>query len=93
VAAASPDSAETFPVYDTVAQVLNDQVETLNVSWFASDGKFKDDRVDADAVNFEANNIWTAPQVTAGENIPLWVVLRDTRGGVAFVATLLTVVP
>jgi hypothetical protein len=93
VASASPDSAETFPVYDSVAQVLNDQVETLSVSWFASDGKFKDDRIDADPATLEANNTWTAPQVTADENIPLWVVLRDTRGGVAFASTSLNVVP
>jgi hypothetical protein len=93
VASASPDSAESFPVYDSVAQVLNVQVETLSVSWFASDGKFKDDRVDADPATLEAQNTWTAPQVTASETIPLWVVMRDTRGGVAFVSTALTVVP
>jgi hypothetical protein len=93
VASASPDSAESFPVYDSVAQVLNPQVETLSVSWFASDGKFKDDRVDADPASLEAQNTWTAPQVTAGETIPVWVVMRDTRGGVAFVSTALTVVP
>lgn len=93
VASASPDSAQTFPVYDSVAQVLNDQVETLSVSWFATDGKFKDDRVDADSVSLEANNTWTAPQVTASEDIPLWVVMRDTRGGVAFASATLTVVP
>jgi hypothetical protein len=93
VASASPDSAETFPVYDSVAQVLNDQVETLSVSWFATDGKFKDDRVDADPVSLEANNTWTAPQVTASEDIPLWVVMRDTRGGVAFASATLTVAP
>jgi hypothetical protein len=93
VASASPDSAENFPVYDSVAQKLNDQVETLSVSWFATDGKFKDDRVDADPVSLEANNTWSAPQVTASEDIPLWVVMRDTRGGVAFASVTLTVVP
>ena len=92
-AAASPESAETFPVYDSVAQVLNDQVETLSVSWFASDGKFKDDRVDAEPSTMEARNTWTAPQVTASQDVPLWVVMRDSRGGVAFASTVLTVVP
>jgi hypothetical protein len=93
VASASPESAESFPVYDSVAQILNNQVETLSVSWFASDGKFKDDRVDADPASLEAQNTWTAPQVTGSATIPLWVVMRDTRGGVAFAATALTVVP
>jgi hypothetical protein len=93
VVSASPDSAESFPVYDSVAQILNQQVETLSVSWFASDGKFKDDRVDADPVTLEAQNTWTAPKVTGSETIPLWVVMRDTRGGVVFASTALTVVP
>ena len=93
VASASPDSAESFPVYDSVAQSLNQRVETLSVSWFASDGKFKDDRVDTDLASLEAHNTWTAPQVTGSETIPLWVVMRDTRGGVAFVSRALTVVP
>jgi hypothetical protein len=93
VASASPDSAEGFPVYDSVAQILNQRVETLSVSWFASDGKFKNDRVDTDPTSLEAQNTWTAPQVAASETIPLWVVMRDTRGGVAFVSTALTVVP
>lgn len=92
-ASASPESAETFPVYDSVAQTLNEQVETLSVSWFASDGKFKDDRVDADPTSLEAQNTWTAPQVSESQTIPLWVVMRDTRGGVVFASTALTVVP
>lgn len=92
-ASASPESAEAFPVYDPVAQILNDEVETLSVSWFASDGKFKDDRVDADPLTMEARNIWTAPQVPANQDIPLWVLMRDSRGGVAFASTVLTVVP
>jgi hypothetical protein len=93
VASASAGSAETFPVYDSVAQVLNDQVEILSLSWFASDGKFKYDRNDADSTSLEASNTWTAPQVAASEDIPLWVVMRDSRGGVDFVSTTLTVVP
>jgi hypothetical protein len=92
-ASTSAESAETFPVYDSVAQILNDQVETLSVSWFASDGKFEDDRVDADPATMEARNVWTAPQVPANQDIPLWVVVRDSRGGVAFASTVLTVVP
>jgi hypothetical protein len=93
VVSASADSAETFPVYDSVAQVLNDQVEILSLSWFASDGKFKYDRNDADPASLEANNAWTAPEVAASEDIPLWVVMRDSRGGVDFASTTLTVVP
>jgi hypothetical protein len=93
VASASADSAETFSVYDSVAQVLNDQVEILSLSWFAGDGKFKYDRNDADPARLEAANTWTAPQVAASEDIPLWVVMRDSRGGVDFASTTLTVVP
>jgi hypothetical protein len=92
-ASASPDSAESFPVYDSTSQSLNQDVESLRLSWFASDGTFKDDRTYADPDSLVANNTWTAPPVAQSEVIPMWVVLRDSRGGVDFVSTSLTVVP
>lgn len=93
LASASPDSAEAFPVYDAVSQVLKQDVEALRVSWFASDGRFEDDRTNADASSLVAMNVWTAPQVAEGTIVPLWVVLRDSRGGVDFASTSLTVIP
>jgi len=93
MASANPDSAEAFPVYDSVSQMLKQDVETLRLSWFASDGKFENDRTNADATSLVATNTWTAPQVGEPTIIPLWVVLRDSRGGTDFVSTSLTVVP
>jgi hypothetical protein len=92
-ASASADSAEAFPVYDSTSQTLKQDVETLRLSWFASDGKFLDDRTDADPVSLVAGNTWTAPQVSESAVIPMWVVLRDSRGGVDFVSTSMTVIP
>jgi hypothetical protein len=94
VASASPDSAETFPVYDSASQTLRQDVESLRVSWFASDGKFENDRSTADPVSAAATNSWTAPQVAEDVVVvPVWVVLRDSRGGVDWIGTSLTVTP
>lgn len=93
VATASPDSAESFPVYDSASQTLKQDVETLRLSWFASDGKFEDDRSNLDIATLVTTNRWTAPQVAASTEIPMWLVLRDSRGGVDWVSTSLTVIP
>jgi hypothetical protein len=93
LASASPESAESFPVYDAASQTLRQDVETLRLSWFASDGKFENDRSNADATSLAATNTWTAPQVADAVVVPIWVVLRDSRGGVDWVSTSLTVRP
>jgi hypothetical protein len=93
LASASPESAESFPVYDSASQTLKRDVETLRFSWFASDGKFEDDRSNADAVSLAATNTWTAPKVADNVVVPVWVVLRDSRGGVDWISTSLTVTP
>jgi hypothetical protein len=93
LASASPESAEGFPVYDSVSQTLKHDVETLRFFWFASDGKFENDRSNADAVSLAATNTWTAPMVADNVLIPVWVVLRDSRGGADWISTSLTVTP
>lgn len=78
-------SAETFPVLDTELNALRDQRESLRVSWFATGGSFATEvtgRAGDDPALF-ADNDWTAPE-TAGP-IHLWLVLRDSRGGVAVI--------
>jgi hypothetical protein len=87
------DSAETYPVLDPVAQALVDHREALTVSWFVSAGALADERSgrgEADPATTVSNQ-WRAP-ATAG-TAHLWVVLRDARGGVDFVAYELGVVP
>jgi hypothetical protein len=84
VASWSSDSAETFPVIDTLNQVLVPQRESLDVSWYATAGDFVNERTGRTATEPELDtaNMWRAPE-TPG-TVHAWVVLRDSRGGVAF---------
>jgi hypothetical protein len=95
VATATDDSIETFPVFDAIHQQLSDQQETLRFFWYAPEGDFLHDRtgVDPAAVDISSSNRWTAPVVTEPTVVPLWLVMRDSRGGTDFVSTQLTVAP
>jgi hypothetical protein len=87
----TPDSAETYPVFDLRAQALVDHREAMRVSWFATAGKFEHDRTGRDEAETETttDNLWTAPlQVGV---VHFWVVLRDSRGGVDFASYDVTV--
>jgi hypothetical protein len=56
----------------------------MRVSFFASAGSFRDDRVGRaeDEPEVAVENAWTAPAATGVAH--LWFVLRDARGGVTF---------
>ncbi len=78
------DAVETFPVYSLQTASLSMQREAMRVSWFATAGAFDHDvtgRADDDPA-LTADNDWVAP-ATAGL-VHLWLVLRDSRGGVDF---------
>jgi hypothetical protein len=92
-AAWPPESAEHYPIYDLTQQALVDHRESLRVSWFATAGSFAHDRTGRgeDELETSSDNDWTAP--TDGGPVSLWVVLRDSRGGVVFDSRPLTVVP
>jgi hypothetical protein len=77
-------SAETFPVYDPQSETLVNQQESLHMSWFVTGGKFEHDRtgVAAGETAISTSNQWTAPD-QAGP-IYLWLVLRDSRGGMDY---------
>jgi hypothetical protein len=88
-----PESVESFPVYDPTTLMLVQHKETMRVSWFASDGSFVHDHTGIDETetdNFTSND-WTAP--STAETVHLWLVLRDSRGGVDFTSYDLTVTP
>jgi hypothetical protein len=72
----SPDAPETFPVFDVASFALVEQVETFSVSWFATAGTLEQSRTAA------GENRWRAP--SSPGVVYLWVVLRDSRGGVAW---------
>ncbi len=84
-------SAESFPVLDPVSRILVTQRENLITSWFVTGGAMALDEVEVPGTTpaTPATNQWTAP-TTAGP-VHLWVVLRDSRGGVDFGEFLITV--
>jgi hypothetical protein len=89
----SPDSAESYPVFDSVSQTLVDRRESLWLSWFATAGVFDDSttgRQEDDPAAF-TENAWQSPADTA--IVFLWLVLHDSRGGTDFASYTLTVVP
>lgn len=86
-----PSSVESFPVFDVAAAALVTQKETMRVSWFSASGAFTHEVTgtsDGDNATVTGNS-WIAP-ATPGP-AQLWVVLRDSRGGVDFASYALTV--
>jgi len=87
-----PDTAvETYLYYDQQAQALVTRREAMRVSWFASGGTLA---VDASAVgesddSRSVSTTWHAP-ATPGPAW-LWLVLRDSRGGIATQTVAITV--
>lgn len=94
-AAFAPDSPETYVVFDPDLQTLVDRRESMRLAWFATAGEFDHDRTGRAETEMEttSDNTWTAPVVTAPTPVYLWLVLRDSRGGVDFAGYTLTVVP
>ena len=76
--------AEIYAYYDPSSQTLITKRESMEVTWRASGGAFDTEstgRSETDSATTTANG-WTAPS-TAGP-LQVWVVLRDSRGGVDF---------
>jgi hypothetical protein len=79
----TPESAEMFPVFDPLKRALVDHREAIRVSWFVDGGELESERTgrtEDDPESF-ADDVWTTPDAGPAH---LWVVVRDTRGGVAF---------
>jgi hypothetical protein len=86
------DSAESYPALDPQTRGLVDHREAIRVSWFVSGGSLASDRSgrgEAETETF-ADDVWTTPD--AGPAY-LWVVVRDSRGGVAFAGYTVDVHP
>jgi hypothetical protein len=85
-AAWTADSAEPYVKFDPASQTLVGERESLRVSWFSSDGTFDDTttgRSSGDTAT-TSDDGWTAP--TQPGPVHIWVVLRDSRGGLDFEA-------
>jgi hypothetical protein len=87
----SADSPERYPVLDPLAQTLISHREAIRVAWLASDGAFHDEETGRgeDDVLLDSANAWQAP--ARATIVHLWIVLRDSRGGVDFASYDLTV--
>jgi hypothetical protein len=91
VASWPTDAVESYLYFDPQSQTLVTRREAMRVSWFATGGSLA---VDASAVGelddaTSASTTWRAPE-TAGPAW-LWLVLRDSRGGIATQTIELTV--
>jgi hypothetical protein len=86
-------SAEMFPVFNQASQAVEDQQESLSLSWFVTGGSFEHDRTGVAAGDpaTTTSNRWTAP-IEPGI-VHLWLVLRDSRGGAAFKSYQIEVAP
>jgi len=85
------DAVESYLYYDQTSQTLITRRESMRVSWFATAGSLA---VDASAVD-EADSAtsvtttWHTP--SGGGLVFLWLVLRDSRGGIATASYPVTV--
>jgi hypothetical protein len=77
-------SAETFAFYDSASNTVSTKRESLTLAWYTSTGALDREatgRAEDDTATF-SENAWTAPHAAASSE--LWIVLRDSRGGVDF---------
>ena len=78
--------AERYLAFSLETRSLDEVREVMRVSWFTSlgGGSFRDDRTGRGATDpgTVSENEYTAP--TQAGVYPLWVVLRDSRGGVSW---------
>jgi hypothetical protein len=77
-------AAETFAYYDPSSQAVTMQRESMQVAWYATGGV-----LDTEATGRRSNDMattsdngWLAPE--APGTVFVWIVLRDSRGGVTF---------
>jgi len=83
--------AERYAYYDREQQVLIDKREAMRVSWYVNAGTL-DTQASGPSETDEplsASNHWIAPDSSG--SVSLWLVLRDSRGGVDFAAYALGV--
>jgi hypothetical protein len=76
--------AETYAYFDPATQTLTTKREAMQVAWHATAGTFAAESTGRSETDFAttSDDAWTAP--TDAGAVTLWVVLRDSRGGVDF---------
>lgn len=85
-------AAETYLYYDPRSQTLVTRREAMRLSWFATGGRLA---VDASAVaeTDPATAVSTTWHTPAAGPATLWLVLRDSRGGIASQTMAVDVAP
>jgi hypothetical protein len=83
--------AEAYVAFDPASQTVKDRRESMRVSWFVTSGALDADRTgrDEDDLTTSSDNGWVAP--TTPGLVHVWIVLRDSRGGVDFASADVTV--
>jgi hypothetical protein len=86
----TPESRESYVVYDAFAGALSTQTEAMRVSWYATQGEltFAHKGSASHERTTTADNTWHSPG--AAGTAHLWLVLRDDRGGTAYASYALT---
>jgi hypothetical protein len=77
-------AVETYAYYDAASDTIGSKRESMSIAWYASSGRMDREstgRAEDDPTT-SSSNTWTAPMVAG--TAQLWVVLRDSRGGVDF---------
>ena len=87
----SATDAENYTYYDRASQSITTRRESMSVAWYVSSGRLATESTghDENDLTTITNNTWTAPN-TAGTT-KLWLVLRDSRGGIDYATYALTV--
>jgi hypothetical protein len=87
----SADDAESYPAIDPDTLTIAQRREAITVSWFTNAGELADaatGRGESDAAQSTSTN-WTAPASPTIARI--WIVMRDSRGGVDFATVQATI--
>ncbi|MES1175819.1 MAG: hypothetical protein ABUL62_15970 [Myxococcales bacterium] len=87
------EAAEFYAYYERTTQQITVRRESLRVAWYVDGGKLDTEatgRAEED-LQLVTNNRWSAPERSGVYH--LWLVLRDSRGGVDFARYELSVAP
>ena len=85
------ESAQTYASYDAASDTIVRKRESLSLSWYSTAGTLDTEATGraGDDPATSSDNRWMAP-ATAGTAY-LWIVLRDSRGGIDFASYEITV--
>jgi len=86
------EAVESYPAWDPLSRTLATHREAMRVAWYATSGEFEHDTTGRgeDEADTYSDNIWR-PDRTGP--VHLWVVLRDSRGGVNWLYHQIIVTP